>query len=234
MIDVATSLLRLSLYNHLTAASNGLFPEVGQTEPMPSRVPESETSYLLITAQNISTGGMWMPHMYFIDDSVISATLTDDFKRKTQMIFCPAQGSLAERFGQGLGWLSRGRQSEDRAERFLFFFTAIEALLSSDNKSAPIIQNIARSAAVILKNDVAARAKTAGEIKSLYAERSALVHAGRRSISRSSVNAAQWIAEALYTRVLECIPLTNSFASFQAGLDQATYGLRWPEPSTSA
>jgi hypothetical protein len=35
---------------------------------------------------------------------------------------------LAERVGQGLGWLTRGRQAEDRAERLLYFFTAIEAL----------------------------------------------------------------------------------------------------------
>jgi hypothetical protein len=42
--------------------------------------------------------------------------------------------------GQGLGWLSRGRQAESRTERFLFFFTALEALLSSDDKGDPVTQ----------------------------------------------------------------------------------------------
>lgn len=232
MIDVAISLIRLSHeYLLLEAIHRGgpaLYPMVGKTEPMPMRIPESETNYLLLTPDGISTGGMWLPPKYIIDDAVISAMQAPDFTTKAQAIFAPDQGSLAERVGQGLGWLTRGRQSEDRAERFLFFFTAIEALLSSDDKSAPVVQNVARNAAVILGNDVSERAENASRIKALYADRSALVHAGKRNVSEPAVNDAQKISEELYTRVLKHIPLNNSFSSFQIDLGRATYGLPWP------
>ena len=48
------------------------------------------------------------------------------------------------------GWMTRGRHAEDRAERFLFFYTAIETLVSTTDKSAPVIQTIARNAASII------------------------------------------------------------------------------------
>jgi hypothetical protein len=227
LIDVAISLLRLSQFELLNTSSHGFFPNIGKVEPMPSVIPESETRYLLMTADGISTGGMWMPPMYILDDAVIAATQTPEFKAKAQAIFHPTQNSLAERFGQGLGWLTRGRQSEDRAERFLFFFTAIEALLSSDDKTAPVVQNVARSAAVILGNDVVARAENAKKIKLLYAIRSALLHAGKRNVSKGVADTAQLITEMLYSRVMEHVPLTNSFESFQADLGRATYGLSW-------
>lgn len=229
LIDVAISFFRVSQYELLRSASNGLFPEIGKTEPLPTRIPESETQYLLMTENGISAGGVWVPPMYVIDDAVIAATQTPEFKAKAQAIFFPVQGSLAERFGQGLGWLTRGRQSEDRAERILFFFTAIESLLSNDGMRAPVVQNIARSAAAILTNDVADRAKNAAKIKSLYGMRSALVHAGKRNVSKKEANTAQVIAETLYMSVLEHVSLTVSFSTFQAGLGQATYGLPWPK-----
>ena len=184
LIDVAIGFLRISQFDLLYSASNGFFPDIGKVEPIPTRIPESETQYLLITESGISTSGMWVPPTYLIDAAVIAATQDPDFKAKAQAIFHPLQRSLAERFSQGLGWLTRGRQSEDRAERFLFFFTAIESLLSSDDKSAPIVQNIARMAAVIICDDVADRAKKAAEIKSLYGTRLALVHAGKRNVSK--------------------------------------------------
>ena len=49
--------------------------------------------------------------------------------------------------------MTRGRQARDRSERLLFFFTAIEALLSGDDKTAPVTQTIARRAATILVDD---------------------------------------------------------------------------------
>ncbi len=153
---------------------------------------------------------MWVSPTYFIDAEIIAGTQTSDFKEKAQTIFNPPKSSLAERFSQGLGWLTRGRQSEDRAEQFLFFFTAIESLLSSDNKGIPITQTIANNAAIVLSNDAAEREKFVRKIKHLYADRSKLVHAGRRGVSEKAVNTAGVIAEQIYLRVLKHISLTNT------------------------
>jgi Apea-like HEPN len=231
VMDVTTSLLRLTQENLLIQASHGRFPRVGDVEPMPCIIAESETRHLLMTDDGISTGGMWVPPLYVIDDALIAATQTADFKAKAEAIFSPSEKCLAERVGQGLGWLSRGRQSEDRAERFLFFFTAIEALLSNDDKTAPVVQNIARGAAVILTNDVNKRVEHASRIKSLYGTRSALVHSGRRGVIQQSADFVQNIAETLYAKVLQNIPLTERFDTFQTALARATYGLPWPEHS---
>jgi hypothetical protein len=138
--------------------------------------------------------------------------------------------SLAERLGQGLGWMTRGRQTVDRAERFLFCFTAIEALLSGDDKAAPVVQTIARHAAVILQHDPQKRAKLDSEIRSHYAARSALVHAGKRNVSQLEVNTIQNIVEALYKTVIEAIPLETPFSAFHESLSDASYGLPWPPP----
>jgi hypothetical protein len=227
LINVAISFLRISQFELLYVSSSGFFPKIGEVEPMPNVVPESETRHLLITKDGISTGRMWVPHQYILDDDVIAATQTREFESKAQAIFHPTPNSLGERFGQGLGWLTRGRQSEDRAERFLLFFTAIEALLSSNDKTAPVVQNVARSAAVILGNDVVARAENAKRIKSLYEARSALVHAGKRNVSKGATDTAQLIAESLYSKVMKQVPLTESFKSFQENPGRATYGLPW-------
>jgi hypothetical protein len=227
LIDVAISFLRLSQFEHFSAV-RGFFPEIGgKPEPMPCVMPEAESCYLLLTKNGISTGGMWVTPVYFIDDAIVAATQTSDFKEKAQAIFNPTKGSLAERFSQGLGWLTRGRQSEDRAERFLFFFTAIESLLS-DARGVPVTQTIASNASVMLSNDTNTRAQITKEIKRLYADRSKLVHAGRRGVSGTAVNTAGTIAERIYMRVLEHVSLTDTFQSFQAGLGRAARGLPWP------
>ena len=147
------------------------------------------------------------------------------------MVFDPPEKSLAERFSQGLGWLTRGRQAKDRAERLLYFFTAIESLLSNDDKTAPVVQNIARQAAVILTNDAPVRAAVASDLKKLYALRSALVHTGSRAVLSTNANDAEILAELLFSRVLSEIDLKQSHAKFIEGLSKASYGQPWPNQS---
>ena len=93
----------------------------------------------------------------------------------------PEEGERGGAPRRGLGGLMRGRQTVDRAERFLLLFHGYGGSLSSDDKAAPVVQTIARHAAVILQHDPRKPASCFGII--LYAARSALVHAGRRNVA---------------------------------------------------
>jgi len=178
--------------------------------------------------------GVTTPDWYEIDAKIVEFAETENFIAKAKLITSPPAKGLAERVSQGLGWLTRGRQADDRAERLLYFFTAIEALLSTDDKSAPVMQTISRHAAVLLHSDNARRVKTAVEIRRLYNFRLALVHAGNRSVFWTAANTAQQIAELLFVRVLRDADLTTSRSEFSAALSKASYGLLWPPAAHTA
>ena len=225
LVDVALSLLRLSYPDERCDFS----PYLGAVEAMPFTKPIIAGNQGVTLSENgISLGGGSPPGIYIIDDRVLEITEGEQFKAYAKAIFSPSKGSLAERFSQGLGWLTRGRQASDRAERFLFFFTAIESLLSSDSKSAPVVQTIARYASAILHDEPDERIKMSKNIKSLYAVRSKLVHAGERDVLKFQANSVQMIAEELYARVLRSFDLNAQFQSFQDSLNKASYGLKWP------
>lgn len=223
LIDIAVSFLRLH-YKQATA----LFPKIGTVEPHPLVPPKTAEIGVKISDAKVSLGGSTMPGAYEIGPDIVAITQGADFKKKAALIFDPKDKSLAARVAQGLGWLTRGRQAEDRSERLLYFFTAIESLLSGDDKSAPVVQNIARQAAVLLTDDNAARAELATDIKKLYALRSGLVHAGSRGVLWNNANTTEYLAEAVFHRVLADADLSMSHATFLNGLSQATYGLPWP------
>jgi hypothetical protein len=110
----------------------------------------------------------------------------------------------------------------------LYFFTAIEALISV-SKGEPIAQTIARYAAVILDNNNEHRQDLARLILGLYRIRSGLVHLGEREVLHSQANLAQDIAEGLFLRILNSIEnLQLKAEEFQRQLDKASYGLAWP------
>jgi len=227
LIDIAVSFLRL----HYTEEPVR-FPHLGDFESHPLRLTEVHNVGVKISEGGaISLGGGRAPSVYEIGKSIEATTLTPEFCQKATLVFDPPEKSLAERFSQGLGWLTRGRQAKDRAERLLYFFTAIESLLSGDDKTAPVVQNIARQAAVILTNDAAAREAIASDLKKLYALRSALVHAGSRAVLSSNANDTEYLAEVLFSRVLSEVDLKQSHAKFTEGLSKASYGLPWPDNS---
>lgn len=162
-----------------------------------------------------------------IDDD-IRATLMSDPCKKYMSIFEFKKGSVGARVAQGLGWMTRGRQSSDRAERLLYFFTAMESLLTNDDKTIPVTQNIARHASVILAEKPEDRLEIANKIKSLYAARSCLVHAGKRTVTRVNANMMQNIVESTYLHIMSHVdPLTN-FSDLNAALAKASYGGPWP------
>jgi Apea-like HEPN len=223
LIDVAVSLLRLS--HHPWGMH---FPETGSKEPHPTKGAMWHRDGVIFRGPRALAGGGQVASGYQINADVVATVSDKDFIAKADGIFAPPKKSLAERVSQGLGWLTRGRQGEDRAERFLYFFTAIEALLSNDDKTAPVTQTIARHGAVLLTNDNKERFKIATLIKSLYNSRSALVHAGNRSILWSSANSAQQLAEAMFWVVLQKADLKTAHAKFCEGLAASSYGLPWP------
>ncbi len=247
LINIAISFLRLCYPN----TKEKKYPQVGDIEEMPLIEPKQfwfgiEEKGIVLdridkedepTNRPIGSGGFTtpvsssfsrIPCTYLVDDTVVRVTEDQKFKERAHVIFNPSKKSLAERFGQGLGWLSRGRQTADRAEQFLFFFTAIEALLSSNDKSAPVVQTISRHAATILHTDPLERANFAGQLRSLYEVRSALVHAGKRDVSQKQTMEAQRIAEELYKAVMENYSLDSKFNDFQESLSKASYGSPWP------
>ena len=244
-INIAISLLRLCYPN----PEHEKYPRVGDIEEMPHTESKKFRSGGRMTGKGIVIGEVnvatnplpssmfsapvsssvrSIPGTYIVDDAVVRVTEEQKFKEKAQVIFNPPKKSLAERFSQGLGWLARGRQTVDRAERLLFFFTAIEALLSSNDKSAPVVQTISRHAATILHTDPLERADFASQLRSLYGVRSVLVHAGQRNVSQMQTMEVQRIAEELYKAVMKNYPLDSKLDTFQKSLSKASYGSPWP------
>ncbi|CAM5336486.1 hypothetical protein ATER59S_00052 [Aquamicrobium terrae] len=223
LIDVAVSLLRLC-----HSQWEGLPPVIGNSEPHPIQKPIRQNQGIKIQGPKVLAGGGVTPPWYEIDPGVEATVAAAEFKTKAAAIFSPTKDSVAARVSQGLGWLTRGRQSADRAERLLYFFTAIEALLSGTDKTAPVVQTIARHAAVMLSNDNADRERHASRLKTLYSLRSALVHNGTRSVDWTTANSAQEYAEALFYVALDKVSLTGRHDSFSNDLAKASYGLAWP------
>ena len=138
-INVAISLLRLNYPN----PKHSKYPRVGDVEEMPLTEPKEfwlggrmeekgfvfgevdkpakRPIFSVGFSASVSSSVRRVPCTYVVDDAVVAVTEEQKFKDKARVIFDPAKNSLAERFGQGLGWLSRGRQTVDRGERFLFF-----------------------------------------------------------------------------------------------------------------
>lgn len=225
LIDVAISYLRLNY-----ASWQGHFPGTGDIEPHPARPSRLHNEGVKMQGSRILAGGSSRPRWYQIDDDVLKAADDSKFVGNAKLIFGSPKRSLAERVSQGLGWITRGRQAEDRAERLLYFFTAIEALLSNDDKTAPVVQTIARHGSVLLTDDNAVRPRATAYIKRLYSLRSSLVHAGNRSVLWSSTNGAQTLAEQMFSVVMDKADLKMTHASFCDALAAASYGVPWPTP----
>jgi hypothetical protein len=230
LINVALGLLRLSYLS----GNYDFFPSVGDVETSPLEEARTGDRGFVITEKGMSGGSLKMPNLYIVDEALIEISKTQKFQARTKAVFYPGKDTLGESFGTGLGWLTRGRQCTDRAERFLYFFTAVEALLSSNDKTAPIVQTICRSAAVVLQTDPSQRADVAKSLAKLYETRSGLVHRGKRLVSQLAVNELQNLAEHLFKAVLELTDLTQKAEEFRRTLAEASWGLPWPlnQPDT--
>lgn len=220
---IATSVIRLVV-------------EPGEMGPMPPRRSDienqpfdrhrtSDEHIVIVGKGSFSLGGGKAGRYYELGKKAKQALSNKENVKRISLVFDPPNKSLAQRFSQGLGWLAKGRQAKDRSERFLFFFTALEALLSSDDKTSPVVQTIARHAAVLWTNDISERIKVSQKIRRLYATRSALIHAGSRSVTYEGATEIHEIAENVFFAVWDTTDLKISHSSFCAKLSEASYGL---------
>lgn len=223
LADVALSLMRLCVkYEDLGTMA----PTVGKVEPHPFFPHDRQDhSFALKQDGGGQLGGMTAPNDYWLTSGAAQSLDRPEIKKKIEKVFNAKAKTIAERFYQGCGWLTRGRRSKDRSDRLLYFFTAIEALLSDSDKTSPVIQTIARHAAVLLSDDNERRQSIATDIKQLYGVRSALVHAGTRGAFDIDSNSAQQVAELLYSRVWNDIDLSITHQEFSSRLGRASYGL---------
>jgi hypothetical protein len=221
-IDVAISLMRLSARHW-----KGVFPDIGKIEPHPTYPTNLMHPRATIAGDVASLGGMTLPPWYEIDEGIASALNAPEIQARAKVLFDPSNGSLAQRVAQGLGWMTRGRQVSDRSERLLSFFTALEALLTTSDKSDPITQTISRNVSVIWTQDVKKRVEVFNRIKNYYSIRSSVVHSGRREVLWQDVNNLQNFVEGVFWVVLNQCDLTMSQERFAKSLAYASHGLRW-------
>ena len=228
LINSATSLLRLS-YPREIKLSSQVIPSVGALEAVPVGEPERRPTEIIISEGTFEPVHRQPELDYVVDEVTYDYLLKTDFFERAKSIFGAPSTQVANRIARGLGWMARGRQTADPAERLLFFFTALEALLTSDDNTTPVVQTICRNASTILTNDVNERHAIAEELKGAYRIRSGLVHGGRRSVSVAEMTYVQALAEDVYRAVLtNDATLGQKSSTFIEELAKAGFGLPWP------
>jgi hypothetical protein len=176
-----------------------------------------------------SFGGSTMLRWYEIDSDDVKHFDAIKLSQIADVVFDPPGRSVGERLNNGLGWMTLARQTLPRAERFIHFFTALEALLTHSDPTAPITQTIARYLSCIVTSKNEDRVTVADTIRKLYAKRSALIHGGKRSeIHLSDVVTIQQFAETAYLAVILNVPPETPAMELLQDLDKATYGTPWP------
>lgn len=224
---IATSLIRLIVEPDQVGT---LQPRRSDIENQPFNSHRTFDEHItVVAAGSFSLGGGKAGRHYELGKNAKRSLSDRVVRERISLIFDPPNKSLALRFSQGLGWLAKGRQAKDRSDRFLFFFTALEALLSSDDKTSPVVQTIARHAAVLWTNEIPGRMKISQKIKKLYATRSALVHAGSRSVTYEGTTEIHEIAEIVFFAVWDTADLKMTHKSFCEKLSEASYGLPYFE-----
>ncbi|MFG1395207.1 hypothetical protein [Xanthobacter agilis] len=222
LIDVAVSLMRLSARKW-----QGNFPKTGALEAHPTYPMNHNQPHVTIEDDTFFTGGMKLAGWYETDAAVAAELGTPEVQSRAAVLFDPTDKSLANRVAHGLGWMTRGRQFSDRSERLISFFTALEALLTSNDKNDPVTQTISRHMAVIYTQDVKTRVAVYNQIKGLYSLRSTVVHSGRREVLWQDVINLQLYVEMIFWIVLNRCDLSMSQDRFIQSLADASHGLRW-------
>lgn len=226
LINIALSCIRL----YYPEDNNNFFPTLGKLETHPLLLPVVIDPRIYITRKDRNTSfGKWVsPLLYVIDKNILGHFDKIDFKNLIKPIFNYKEGTVAERVAHGFGWMTKGRHTVDKTERFLFFYTAIEALVTSGDKNNPVTQTIARNAASIIDDRPKVRLTIAQDIIKSYGIRSSLVHGGRRNVSDSEAYMAQLVAETICKGVIKKIDLHTENDDYEKILKEASYGLPLP------
>lgn len=224
LVDIALSLLRFASFDE----KDPFFPSIGKVEAHPTAGAAGRREVVSLRSKRMSLGGFERSWDYALSPNLAKKLREPPNAARIELIFGAPRGTVAERISHGLGWLSRARRTADRAERFLLFFTAIESLLSSSDRYAPVVQTIANYTAVILTREPGDRFYVAETLAGLYGKRSDLVHRGHRNVNETEVNQIQYYAEALFVFVLDEYDLSHQLSEFHSTLKRASYGLPWP------
>lgn len=223
-IGVAISLMRLRSANW-----DSRIPGDDEIEPNPtSRDQFFGANALTRIGGNLSAGGSTLPSQYDINAKVAA-----DMRRKSNQnlfdnIFGHRTDTIGERTYNALGWLAKGRQAHDRSERLLYFFTAIETILTRADKHSPVVDTISRHGAVAIARTIKDRPRVAQRFKYLYDFRSATVHRGARYASALTVKEAHFLAHLLVAVVLRKCDMAQSHSTFCNNLAKSSYGTKWP------
>ena len=222
-IKIASSLIRMIAHSWQGPAPRGNRIE---------RHPITFNKYLganplRITDTGISFGGGEVFPPYSIDRKIKAELQAQGPVKKMFDIFNHTPKSLAGRVYIALGWLATARYATDQSERLLATMTAMEALFSR-SKDAPINETIARFGSVILAKTVSGRQSIAKELKTIYGDRSTIVHTGIRAASETISGKAIFFVEVIIENILEHVDITMTQENFIAELTTASYGANWP------
>jgi hypothetical protein len=124
---------------------------------------------------------------------------------------------LEQRTLAAIDWVGKAIHDEDRADRFVQFMFAIEALLLTSDKGVLITPSIsyqlAENAAFILGRSAAKRREVSKEVKDLYGTRSGIVHGGAKEVSRRLLTSA-WSISTRLVKSLTLLPPFKGMTSF--------------------
>ncbi|CAK07624.1 MULTISPECIES: HEPN domain-containing protein [Rhizobium] len=222
LIDVAVSFIRLQY-----KTQPGLFPKLADVEPHPINPYQWSMEGLTLGPEGPSFGGGTAPTWYEVDEGIATIFESASVVEVARKVFNPDNKSVAERFQQMLGWMTRARQAKEPAERVLLFFTAIESLLTGGDKDAPITDTIARAAGVMWTSNETTRFAFYTALKKLYGLRSRIVHTGHRSVAQLELNNIHYIAWNLAHLVLHKVDLSQKHEDFLTDIKEATFGGKW-------
>jgi hypothetical protein len=223
-IDIALSLLRLYLFKH--KSTYGFFPYVGYLDPLPFQKREMNSHFIKIENGKSTGYGMTNHPAYELHQQTANLLAQDNFFQACTAIFEAKENTTTERLQRALGWMTKARQSTDLATKFLFFFTALEALLTFNN-DAPVTDTIARNSATII-GEIESRHLIYKELKKLYKLRSSLVHHGdRRDVSETDCDKLQVYTEMMCWKILDNA-IDQNLEDFQKDLKIAGFGTKWP------
>jgi hypothetical protein len=222
LIDVAVSFMRLS-----ATEWTGPWARLGSTEPSANYELDRALPRATLDGDTIIVPGWDFAGWYNLAERQAKELLSAPVQARANLIFDPPDKSLAQRVALGLGWMTRGRQTADRAERFLAFFTALEAVLTSNDRGAPVTQVISRYGSVIYTKHIKSRGGVFNDIKGLYSVRSEVVHRGKRDVLGLQVAQLEHFVEAIYWLVLSFCDLSMPQEEFEESLAIASHGVRW-------
>lgn len=219
LIDVTTSLISL-----LISQASAFPRRAGDIVSHPTSSHEFEGHGFAKTGKDTRLFGARRAYQkHVITDTAIKDYSNSEQATIVRLVHDGAKGAVAESVKTAMAWHAKGTQSTDPAFRLLYFFTAIEALLSRSS-SDPVSETIARFGSTLISSDVSRRSLNAFSIKKLYHFRSQTVHRGSRETRWPEARAAQNFLELSLKRILNSKTLSLTRLRFLKELNDASYG----------